>query len=342
MGGSPSIVVAGAGALGLASALALARRGARVTVFDPAAPGDNASGVAAGMLAPVFEAVLDASARPHFDLLCAARDLWPDFAAGAGVALARDGALAVGEEPWLQRVGAALTELGAAVRPVTGEALRIAAPGLDRRFGRGLWTGDDWRLEAGPALAALRKAAAAAGVVFRPAQATGQEPCDLMVTATGAAQGLADAAPELAGLTPIKGHILQLAGALRTVVRGRDIYAAPGRDGLLIGATMEMGIDDRRVDPAKAARLQAAAASLFPGLARAPGEARTGVRAASADGLPLAGWSRTHKVLVAAGARRNGWLLAPLVAQVICACAFGDDPGPYAARLDPRRFSPPG
>ena len=55
------ITVAGAGALGLTTALALADAGAQVTVFDPAGPADNASGVAAGMLAPAFEAVLDAA-----------------------------------------------------------------------------------------------------------------------------------------------------------------------------------------------------------------------------------------------------------------------------------------
>ena len=47
----PKITVAGAGALGLTTALALADAGAQVTVFDPAGLGDNASGVAAGMLA---------------------------------------------------------------------------------------------------------------------------------------------------------------------------------------------------------------------------------------------------------------------------------------------------
>jgi glycine oxidase len=43
-------------------------------------------------------------------------------------------------------------------------------------------------------------------------------------------------------------------------------------------------------------------------------------------------------VLLAVGARRNGWLLAPLVAQVVAAYVASDDPGPFAARLDPRRF----
>ena len=56
MGGA-DIVVAGAGAIGRAVALALVRAGHRVTVVDPL--GANASGVAAGMLAPAFEALFD-------------------------------------------------------------------------------------------------------------------------------------------------------------------------------------------------------------------------------------------------------------------------------------------
>ena len=51
--------IAGAGVLGLSCALALADAGCAVTVHDPALDGQNASGVAAGMLAPVFETVLD-------------------------------------------------------------------------------------------------------------------------------------------------------------------------------------------------------------------------------------------------------------------------------------------
>jgi glycine oxidase len=336
MTGPQSIVVAGAGALGLACALSLADAGARVTVLDPAPPGDNASGVAAGMLAPVLEAALDPLMRPHFDLMLAARDLWPTLVRRAGIDLVRDGAVVVGDELWLQATAAAFADIGAAVRPMTGEALRLAAPGLDRRFARGLWTGDDWRIAPRPALAALRRAAVEAGVAFREDEASGAERCDLLVVATGAASGLA---PELSAISPIKGHILRLPGELRAVVRSREVYAAPGEGGMLVGATMETGLSDRTVDPAQAARLLAAARTLFPGLGRTGVRAEVGVRGATPDGLPLVGPSRASGVLIAAGARRNGWLLAPLVAQVVTAYASGRDPGPYAGRFDPLRFS---
>ena len=80
------VIVAGAGALGLSVALALADAGCRVTVCDPADE-PRASAVAAGMLAPVFEAVLDAAAAGDLDLLLAARNLWPALAARTGTLL---------------------------------------------------------------------------------------------------------------------------------------------------------------------------------------------------------------------------------------------------------------
>ncbi|MEI9890902.1 MAG: FAD-dependent oxidoreductase [Caulobacteraceae bacterium] len=70
------VVVAGAGAIGSVCALILARRGAKVVLADPAAVGDNASGVAAGMLAPVSEVLFDATSQGHLPLLRAALDSW--------------------------------------------------------------------------------------------------------------------------------------------------------------------------------------------------------------------------------------------------------------------------
>jgi len=338
---SPSIHVAGAGALGLACAVALAEAGARVTVFDPAPEGPNASAVAAGMLAPAFEAVLDAAARPHLQILTAARDLWPGFAAAHGVDLDRRGALAVGDEARLARLSAAFAELGIAAEALGPAQAAALAPGLSSAFAGALFTAQDWRIEAAASLAALRRAAQSLGVTFRPEAAAGPGEADQLVIATGAAQGLAALAPELANLSPIKGHILRLPatpyGGL--VVRGPDGYAAPAEGGMTVGATMEAGLADTDVDPAQAARLLAAGQAMFPHLAQAA-DVRpvAGVRAATPDGLPLVGPSRAPRTLLAVGARRNGWLMAPLVAQIVTAHVFGADPGPLAGRFDPARF----
>jgi glycine oxidase len=101
---------------------------------------------------------------------------------------------------------------------------------------------------------------------------------------------------------------------------------------------MEAGRADARPDPAALAQTLRTAARLFPGLEAAPFDVAAGVRAASPDGLPLVGFSRTPKVIVAAGARRNGWLLAPLIARMVAACATGGDMGPHTRRFAPARF----
>ena len=339
MSGSAKVIVAGAGALGLSTALALADAGCAVTVCDPAAEAANASGVAAGMLAPAFETVLDAAGPDQLALLLAARNLWPGLAARAGVELDRSGAVAVGSERWLATVRTGLSRVGLHGTDLGRTALDALAPGLSETFQEGVMTREDWRLEPVAALMTLRRAVVAAGVSFRAETVTDRGDADWLVAATGSAAGLA---PEFAHLSPIKGHILraQLDDAGRASVRGEGAYAVPTAGGLAIGATMEPGVADPTVDPSRAQPLLAAGTALFPVLAQAQVTLAAGVRAATPDGLPMVGASSAPGVLVAAGARRNGWLLAPLVAQLIAACVTGRDPGPYAARLDPQRFEP--
>ncbi len=314
------VTVAGAGALGLTTALELARAGAAVTLRDPAPLGDNASGVAAGMLAPACEAALDPVSADHFELLRHARDLWPALADGLGVQLDRSGAAYVGES--IGPVAARMRAMGAQV-------------GV---YGDRLLTLEDWRLSPRAVLAALKAAAEAAGVAFEIATAPAPAAGETLVVATGAADsGLA---PELSRLEPIKGHILRYAGGpdIGPVIRGDGVYICPDGAGAIVGATMERGRADRTVDPVRVAALRGAAEALLPELAGLEVRADAGVRAATPDGLPMVGPSRTPGVLLAVGARRNGWLLAPLVAQSVAAYLAGDDQGPYAARLDPRRF----
>ena len=141
-------------------------------------------------------------------------------------------------------------------------------------------------------------------------------------------------------LNNVVDHILRLSGGpdVGPVIRGDGVYICPDPAGAVVGATMERGVDDQAVDAGRVAALRQAAEALLPELAAFDARAETGVRAATPDGLPMAGPSVKPGVLLAVGARRNGWLLAPLVAQVIAAYVAGDDPGPFAARLDPRRF----
>jgi glycine oxidase len=335
------VIVAGAGALGLSCALALADAGCAVTVCDPALEGPSASGVAAGMLAPVFETVLDAGGGEDLDLLLAARDLWPGIEARAGIVLDRSGAIAIGPDPWLAGVQARLIGLGVPAAELGRAALEALAPvALGPALDRGLITREDWRLEPGAALKALRAAAQDAGVAFRAEAVAGPGAAAWLVVATGAGRDLAQAVPELSRLTPIKGQIVRY-GDIRSrgpSLRGAQAYAVAGAQGLALGATMEPGLVDTEVDTAILAPLIEAGAALFPQLQGAAFSASAGIRATTPDGRPMVGFSASPRVLLAVGARRNGWLLAPLVGRIVAACLTGRDPGPFAGRLDPGRF----
>ena len=354
------IVVAGAGAVGSAIAATLARRGATILWIDPAAEGDNASGVAAGMLAPGFEAALDGGGPKTFALLKAARNQWPALLASLGdpdVGLWQGGAL------WLDLPGlAGLTadDLKARFDAIGGEAEVVPAstardflPSLPQDLTGALYTAEDWSLDPLMALAALREAAVAAGAMIIRARIVDFEgglarlsdgrtiAADALVLATGADATLI--APETAHLSPIKGHILRQALSDRRaggpILRGVGGYVSATASGVHVGATMEPGLSDHAVDPAIAEQLTAFGERLYPALVGADLETRTGVRAATPDGLPLVGPSAAPRVFLAVGMRRNGWLLAPLVADMIAAYLTGDHPGPYAARLNPRRLT---
>lgn len=73
-------------------------------------------------------------------------------------------------------------------------------------------------------------------------------------------------------------------------------------------------------------------------MAEAPFEAFAGVRAATPDGLPIVGPGEGTGVYVARGARRNGWLLAPLMAEVIVQHLTARPPSAAAKAFDPARF----
>ena len=323
------ILIAGGGVVGSTLAVTLARAGARVTLADPVAPGANASGVAAGMLAPVFESLFDPGAD-DVERLLAARDLWPNFAASVGISLDRTGAVAVGSDDDLDDWAARLSDAGLAAARLSPAAARARLPGLADGLG-GLGTGGDWRLDPIAALGALRAAGQALGIrrlslavtAFAGGRAmtdTGDViDADALIIATGASRSLSGIAPELTGLTPIKGHILRAPDLIFAgpTVRFAGGYVCPDPAGAIIGATMEAGRSDPAIDPAQIERVRDAAARVLPAIARARLTASAGVRAATADRRPMVGRSATPGVWLAVGVRRNGWLLAPTVAAAV-------------------------
>jgi glycine oxidase len=336
--------------VGSTVAYTLAKAGVEVVVADPAPPGANASGVAAGMLAPAFESLFDEPAA-RFSLLRDARDLWPELAAGIGLPLDRRGAIAMGgadqAEAWAER----LAELGAEARRLSAAETAGLAPGMRRDLAAVL-SPEDWRLEPRAALAALRAGAEGLGARFANDRLEGFEAgearlasgvrmvVDLVVLATGPAQEVAALAPEVMSLSPVKGHILRSSDSwdgATIVVRGMGVYLAPSADGAVLGASMETGRSDATVDRAVVDALLTRAEAIAPDIGKRRWRAQTGVRAETPDGLPLAGFSRRQGVMLAAGARRNGWLLAPMLAEVVRDLVLERAGSEAASLFDPAR-----
>lgn len=336
MASSPDVIVIGAGVLGLCTAAELAARGHAVTVIDSGGP--NASSIAAGMIAPALESLLEAVSSDRAALLKRARDLWPAFAETHALKLMREGADWRG--PDAAAAVTALHRLGFEASPA----------------GNGLNTPDDWRIEVAPALKALARTpglTVARGQVVRlvgVARRWRVEADDgrvwfssTVVLATGTAEpiaGLPDSvAASVVAIIPIRGQLTFVATTVPPcVTRGRAVYAVPCETGVVIGATMEPGRRDLEPDPVEAAQQVAAGLALLGAVGEA-GPTRVGIRGATADGLPLAGPSGEPGLHLALAPRRNGWLMGPLVARIAADGIEGRPPTADAAALDPLRFA---
>jgi glycine oxidase len=350
------VAIVGAGVVGLWCAVRLAKAGARVTLIeaekpDPSPTGPGASAAAAGMLAP-----LEHHGSAHEQLGFDAFDLWrasqvgADWADGVrfdgGVLLARDGA----EAAMLVQRG---RDLGRAVQPLTPAQARKRT-GLDANLEHALFVEDEGLADPMRVMSGLYMQARALGVTL----AYNRDVCDVtpnlvstfegdayeadaVVLAPGvwAIDALKRAAPALKHVTPAKGHIVPvtLPASLIPSLRAPGFYLAQRREDVVLGATLEPGRYDRRVVPARVSELMDAAAAMLPGLVREAGRAWAGVRPMSPDGWPLIGDGGAG-VLIAAGHSRNGWLLAPLTAEIVTAYVFGQTIPPAWRALSPERF----
>ncbi|MFN3536031.1 MAG: NAD(P)/FAD-dependent oxidoreductase [Brevundimonas sp.] len=335
MSSSREILIIGAGVLGLATAVELIRRGRRVTVVDPG--GDNASSVAAGMIAPALECALENVTRERAELLREARDLWPEFAEHIGVSVSAEGSQWCG--PDAAAVGERLLNLGFAAWVENGVA----------------FTPDDWRVDAGPAMVALKAFPGLAMATSRVAELTQHDArwearlqsgqiisARTVVLATGPEApipGLTPEATRIIGLIrPIRGQLEQVfALTVERMRRGPGAYVAPMIDGIMVGASMDFDRRDLAPDSVQAKRMIQSAGRFFDLTSIGVRRTRVGVRGASPDGLPMAG-ALGEGLFAALAPRRNGWLLAPAVARTVAGAVTGEPKTAFSAAFDPLRF----
>lgn len=345
------LIVVGAGAIGLASAWRAARAGMSVTVLERDRAGAGASGVAAGMLAPVTEA--DFGEEELLAMNLEGRTLWGDFASlleersGMPSSYVDSGCLVVAADrddgAELRRLHAFQQELGLCSEWLAPRAARVLEPGLSPRIGGAICTPEDGQVDPAALVAALARALAADGgelceraevaeVVQAAGRVTGVRTADGHEIAASAVLVAAGAWSAEAGLgalagapavRPVKGQLLELrvrpghAPPAGRVVRTPRCYVVPRADGrVVIGATTEEQGFDLTVTADGVFRLLEAAIEVLPDVAELElVHARAGLRPGTPEGRPVIEAAGPEGLLWATGHGRNGVLLAPLTAE---------------------------
>jgi len=353
-----SVIIVGAGAIGLFCAVRLAKAGARVTVLeeqreDVTVYGAAASAAAAGMLAPI-----EAEASPHERAALMSYDLWKAWRHGAewADAVRFDGAVAIAnDEQGADAYARTAARLGRNVSALSTGQFRNRT-GLAAKLEHGVFIEDEGTCDPVRMLTGLAMEAKARGVIVthgRDVNEVGKHhvstfekqryEADLVLLAPGvwATDQMKEAAPALKHVRAGKGQLVsvKLARDLKPNLRAPDFYIAQRREDVVLGATLQMDVTSRFADAKVSEELLAAAAALLPGEVASAGQAWAGIRPMSPDGWPMIG--RSGDFLIAAGHSRNGWLLAPVTAEIITAYVM-DTPLPAEwAALSPDRFGTP-
>ena len=341
------VVIAGAGIIGLSTALELAGRGLRVTVLERAHAMTEASWAAAGMLAAHDPENLP-ELRPLSDLSIS---LYPDYLntverlSGLQVPLRTNRTL----------LGSGPEHAFSNALPLPEVARQL--PNLDVAD-RSFQLIEEHSFDPRDLCAALPKAAAEAGVAL-------VEQCPV-TTVRGSARGVEITTPQAAwsaaqfinccgawagaisnlpSIEPRKGQMatvkLQPHHRLDCVIRTPELYLVPRGDGrVVIGASVERAGFDKSVQETTIQALLDEAAALWPPIREAQVvETWAGLRPGSSDGLPVIGPCGDENCWIASGHFRNGILLAPATARVMSELLLGEQPSVNLAHFRCDRFA---
>lgn len=322
-----AITVVGAGILGLWQALTLSRAGHAVRLVEKSATPftGSASRFAGAMLAPGCESETDPAIR-HMGArgLALWRAVYPHLinAGSLVVAAARDSAEA--------------TRFARATDPPqTLDARGIAAlePDLAERFPRGFFFPDEAHMETPHALAFLLDAVRLAGATVELGAAwVAPSASDIVIDCRGMA-----AAHELPDLRGVRGERLvvrtneiHLARPVRLLHPRHPLYVVPWGDGqLLVGATVIESEDTGAITVRSALELLGTAFALHPAFGEAEIiDTGAGVRPAFPDNMPRIEIRDGGARIFVNGAHRNGFLLAPVLAEAVAGHIANQTPHP--------------
>jgi len=350
--------IIGGGAIGLLTALELARAGAQVSLLERAATGQESSWAGGGIVSPLYpwrypDAVtaLATWSQQHF----------PDFAETLRDSTGIDPEFTVSGLLFLETDEQAQAKSWATTHQHCLEQLSPNAlqPGLNAPGTDALWMPHIGQIRNPRLMKALKIAAQQAGVQihehttvarFDIQQAKIQGfwseqgdywriPQVIVCAGAWSAQLLATVGIALP-IRPILGQMLLLQtppGLVSRIILHQNRYLIPRRDGhLLVGSTLEnVGFDKRTTDEARSSLWQTACA-LVPGLAACPiVQQWAGLRPGTPDGIPYIGpHPQIAGLYLNSGHFRNGIVLSlastRLLADLVLQRPPVLEPCPYA------------
>jgi len=343
-------VIVGGGIIGGSIALELSRRNLRVLLLDRQRPGEEASWAAAGMLSPAPE---NPDSIPLVPLARASLALYPQFItaveelAECKVGYRRNGTIeilfAANAERELSTLVALHHGLGLPTEPLRLEDAWQMEPALSREARATALLPDEGSVDnraltaavlgaakkqsveicAGIAVGSLlREAGRCLGVVAGSQTFRAGEVVIAAGTCTGEIAGLRPYAPT----RPVRGQMVALQSSgvsLRRVLRSGRGYIVPRDDArpqkLVAGSTLENAGFEKGITAGGLAGILNAVTEMVPSLAGAAiVETWSGLRPDTPDHLPVLGPTDLKGLTIATGHYRNGILLAPITAKLIC------------------------
>lgn len=344
-----------------------------VTVLDRSLPGSEASGAAAGMIAPQGEMIEPES----FSQLCTtSRDLYAEFAAEVEelsqeqVNYRSDGSLLVAIEDHeceeLEEVYRIQTQRGLPLERLTNDRIVQRLPGLSQHIALALFVpGDHW-VDNERLTRALIKAGEGLGTKFlwnwnvtgfnvegdhikslrgvpEGSSAETTFSADRFVLAAGCWSGqLAETIGLSLPIQPCHGEIIEFEtpSILPFVVRAGIHYVVPREQQIIVAGTTAKWGSYKKVVSAGGLN------SIIQGISRflpAASDFRfrrawAGLRPDTKDHLPILGFGNFRNLIFATGHFRNGILLVPITAKLIAELLLTGVPSQPLEPYSPGRF----
>lgn len=347
------VAIVGAGVMGCATALALAKRGADVVLLERAVPGAEASSAAAGILGAQIEMHEKGNMLPDFARARAEYGAWAEELrrdTGVDIGHRVSGALLLARsEDELGHVRKAVEwqrREGLRAEVLDPQGCRELEPELKGDVLGAAWYPDEAQVDppallralvasVGRARVSMRTGAAVTGLIFEGSRCAGlrldadELRAEAVVIAAGSWSSLVPGLPAVVpNVKPARGQIVLLEERppkLRRIVLAGAAYAVPRGDGrVLCGSTVEFVGFRREVTAGGVHGILSGVLDVLPGLAQAQLASTWSNFRPHTDGeVALVGASRVPGLFLATGHFRNGILLAKVTADEVARAVVG-------------------